>query len=479
MNLMLRGSNSRAALQSDPVRYLFCDERREWKAGAIELVRKRTRTFHNAIEISIGTAGNDGDELHRDFMEGNQVHFHFACRKCGASQPFRFGRRRSILFDKPRDRGGLVWPKNSETQPGGKWNLEAVRRATRLECEQCGELYATSDKLALLGTLAPVEYNPAGPRGLRTFHWNALQMPWSDCAFGEVAAEFLQANAQAKKGNLIPLIEFVTETLGEPWSEALFFAPEELSISQTDFVLHGAEVAPGKFWEKEHTRFMSVDVQLDHFWIVCRAFTPSGESRLVRASRLDTWADVRDHQKALAVQPQRTLVDRRYRTDEVDDHCALYGWQGMLGSPKTGYAHYNARTRKKTVLPYSTVTQGKPRVYVIEGKQSIRRPRWFFWSNKPIKDQLGRMQQGKGLYFGIPGDAPEFYLDQMNGERLREKRLPNGATVFEWVEVGRQGCHCRDCEGMILTCAIADGLIPHGIVAEEQAEESNFIPADT
>jgi hypothetical protein len=476
MNLMLRGSNSRPGLQSDPVRYLFCDERREWRPGAIELVRKRTRTFHNAIEISIGTAGADGDELHRDFLEGSQTHFHFRCLTCKRSQPFRFGRRRTILFDKPRDRGGLTWPTNEETKPRGLWDFEAVRRQTRLECEECGRLYDDSEKMDLLETTHPVSYNPKAPRPLASYHWNALAMPWTDCDWGNVAVEFLKAQQQAKRGNMIPLAEFAQETLGEPWAEAIFFHQETATVLGAAYKLNGTDTRPGQFWPKERTRFLAVDVQLDHFWAVARAFAPDGESRLLWAGRLDTWADVRDRQKALSIEDTRLIVDRRYRTDEADDHCALYGWQGMIGSNKTGFSHYNARLRRKIVLPYSTVTHGKPRQFVIEGKPAVRRPRWFAWANKPIKDQLGRLQAGKGIYWGLPADAPEEYLEQLNGERLREKKMPNGATVYEWIETGRQGCHCRDAEGMILTCAIADGLMPHGLL-DLEAPETNATAA--
>lgn len=467
MNLMLRGSNSRLSLQSDPVRYIFCDERREWRPGAIELVRKRTLTFHNAIEISIGTAGNDGDELHRDFFEGSQTHFHFRCLTCKRSQPFRFGRRRSILFDKPRDRGGVHWPTNEETKPRGLWDFEEVRRQTRFECEECGRLYEDSEKMNLLETLHPVSYNPKAPREAASFHWSALAMPWTACSFGAIAVEFLKGQQQAKRGNMIPLKEFVQETLGEPWSEPLFFIQETVTVQGAAYKLNGTDTRPGIFWPKERTRFMAADVQFDHFWVVCRAFAPDGESRLVWAGRLESWADIRNRQKALAVEDSRVIVDRRYRTDEADDHCALYGWQGMIGSPKTGFTHYNARLRRKIILPYSTVVHGKPRNFVIEGKPQTRRPRWFSWATKAIKDHLGRLQAGKGIYWGLPADAPEEYIEQLNGERLREKIKPNGSTVHEWIETGRQGCHLRDCEGMILTCAIADGLMPHGLLAED------------
>ena len=69
MNLMMRGSNSRAGIQSAQVQRVFCDERLEWNHGTIDVLRKRLRTYHNSIEIGFGTAGREGDELHSDWLE--------------------------------------------------------------------------------------------------------------------------------------------------------------------------------------------------------------------------------------------------------------------------------------------------------------------------------------------------------------------------------------------------------------------------
>lgn len=121
MNRMMRGSISRSGLQSDPVRRMFCGEGREWKHGAIDLLRKRLRAYHNSIEISLGTAGREGDELHSDWLEGSRTEAHWWCPACQHSQPFRFSTRETILFPANLIRGGVSRPRL----------IDRTRRASR------------------------------------------------------------------------------------------------------------------------------------------------------------------------------------------------------------------------------------------------------------------------------------------------------------------------------------------------------------
>lgn len=458
MNLMLRGSNSRAGLQSDPIRRIFCDERREWRQGAIDLLRKRMRTYHNSIEISLGTAGKEHDELHTDYLEGSRTEAHWCCPACALSQPFRFSRRESVLHPSKLERGGLVWESNETTKPAGKWNYTEVAKAVRMECAGCGAQYPNTDKFRIIQTIHPVEYNPDAPRGIRSFHWNALAMPWTSCDWGDIAVEFLKATAQARRGNVEPLIAFVTETLGEPWEESTFFPQEASTVKLSDYTTGNISTAKGEFWDKEDTRFMAIDVQLDHFWFVVRAFTRDGASRLVACGRLETFADVRSTQVALQVEDHRTVIDRRYRTDEVDEHCALFGWLGMIGDnrKRDGFPRFDPTTRRKIILPYSTTSYTKPFAFERGGEKVVTRGKWLAWAGKPIKDRLQRLFTGRGIYWGFPDDVSQKWRDQMNGERLKEVTKPDGRVAWEWKEVGRAGTHMRDCECMILVCALID-----------------------
>lgn len=54
-------SGSRARLQSKPIRWLFCDEVRNYPPGRLEMVLKRTRSFWNSRRFLISTPGTKGD----------------------------------------------------------------------------------------------------------------------------------------------------------------------------------------------------------------------------------------------------------------------------------------------------------------------------------------------------------------------------------------------------------------------------------
>jgi hypothetical protein len=209
MNLLLRGSNSRIGLQSDPVRRIICDERREWKEGAIDLVRERMKTFHNALEISMGTAGEENDQLHRDYLDGSQTVFVWSCLHCGKEQPFRWSTKSTPIWPEVK-RGGIVWETSTQTKPGGVWDYDEVRKTVGYQCCECGFVYRDAQKHALLKTLTMQHGNPDALPEYPSFHWNELYMPWSRSACNDLVVKFLNAKSAMKRGDIAPLQTFIT-----------------------------------------------------------------------------------------------------------------------------------------------------------------------------------------------------------------------------------------------------------------------------
>jgi hypothetical protein len=60
-------SGSKARLQSKPIRWLFCDEVRNYPPGRLEMVLKRTRSFWNSRRFLISTPGTKGDAMDTAF----------------------------------------------------------------------------------------------------------------------------------------------------------------------------------------------------------------------------------------------------------------------------------------------------------------------------------------------------------------------------------------------------------------------------
>jgi phage terminase large subunit GpA-like protein len=473
MNLMLRGSNSRAKLQSDPVRRLFCDERREWAPGAIDLLRKRTRTFHNFLELSFGTAGRKDDELHCDFKEGCQTIAHFNCKACGHSQPFRFGRNPTSVFVKARDRGGVVWEVNETTRPNGVWNYEAVAKTVRYECEQCGYKHVTADKVDMLKTIHPVDYNPTAPQEFQSFHWNALAMLWESCSFENLALEFLKATEAAKNRdnpNLEPLKAFVTETLGEPW-EDLLGVIEDFGFLED----RRSDYSYGDAWAEEVTRFMSADKQEkggEHYWYVVRSFGRGGKSRLFSYGRCNSFAELEETRKQYGVKIQNAMIDSGFKASLVYRFCAGTGWKAFKGDDAEHYLHRVHDPKNPLIQRIVRRIWSKSDVDPLFGTLKAGRVKHiplFRFSNPSTKDLLANYTMGIVGDWTLPHHVSKEYLKQLSAEARIERTDARGRIQFQWHQL-RPDNHLLDCELMILVAAVINGLVVLPDQAHIQAE---------
>jgi len=457
MNLLLRGSQSRAKLQSDPVKRLICDERREWKKGSIDLVRKRTRTFNDFQEISVGTAGVDGDELHCDWKEGSQTMPHFRCLKCGHSQPLRFGKEPTALFPTARTKGGMVWEENDTTKPGGVWNYAEMRKTVRFECEQCGHHHSNDDKIALLETLHPVDYNPAAPPEKKSLHWNALPFLWESCDWGAIAEEFIRAVSAARHGNLEPLKTFVTETLGEPWADRLGVIEDfgflEARKQDYDF---------DEPWAQERVRFMAADRQEsggEHYWWVIRAFGDFGKSRLISYGRAANTTELEGIRQKYVVKINNSMIDSGWKASEVYRFCVSTGWKPFKGEPNAEYFLYKLKTGPSS---YKTIRRLWERSFVdpFMGKRGPRmKPIPLFRHvGDGTKDLLAEFMTGLVGEWSLPRHVGRDYLKQLSAERRIEETDTRGRVKRIWKRVSKEN-HLFDCELIIIVAAVITKLI--------------------
>lgn len=454
MSLMLRGSNSRAKLQSDPVRRIYCDERREWRPGAIDLLRKRLRTFHNSIEISAGTAGKVGDELHIDWKEGTQTRFHWNCPHCQHSQPFRFGRKESPIWTKAREKGGLIWDTNPTTKPDGEWNFDAVKQTVRYECQNCGATFRNADKPDLLASLHPVDYNKSAPEGYHSFHWSALYMLWSDCDWAKLVVEFLKAEQALRRGNPEPMKAFITETLGEPWEER-GERPKESELKKQCGRHFGEAYDRGQRWTGENIgTVITADVQGARGgyvkWI-CRQWRPNGNSKLVDYGICLSFEDLRDMQLN-RFKPSSVFIDCGFRTQDVYAACLRFGWTPLRGSDHEAFVN---QVEGKTERRAWRLSEVDPGIGTAQAGR-IALP-CIFWSNPTFKDRLLLyVAVGAGPLWMLPDDIGQDYLSELQANERRESRDARGVVRWQWFKTGADDW--LDCELMQLVVADAGGL---------------------
>jgi hypothetical protein len=457
MTLHLRGSNSKAKLQSSPVGRIICDERREWRPGSIQTIRKRTMTFAECQEISMGVAGEKNGELHIDWLEGSQTFIHWRCLKCGHGQPWRFGRKPSILFPEMRTRGGIVWPTDDRTKPDGRWELEAVEKLARYECENCGELYESKDKGKMLATTYENHRNERALPAHFSMHRTALMMPWESCGFGQIAVRFLKAMSSMKVGDLEPLRTFVTEDLGEP-----FEPPQDLK-QKGQLLDRIGDYSMGQCWwekpdpklsifvpgawtlEKGTALILTFDRQLMYLRYVLRQWRSHGESRLIDVGKVASLDDLRAKQLSLKIRDQCVWGDDA-GPGVADFRQTALRWQwNVIKGEDSEYFTITRRDKgvDKSFRQGWRETSFDPGIGTTREGRAVMRA--FLWSNPWYKDKLYFLFiPGRGPLWEIPKDCPADYHAEMNANEWREKENAAGQIEGYFHEAGAD--HAADCE---------------------------------
>jgi len=455
MTILLRGSNSKSKLQSTPVRWLVLDEVRNYALGALDLVLKRVRSYWNSRIVRISTADQVNDAMHQAYLEGSQTNFHFTCPHCKHSQPFRFSRKTSVLYPEERQRGGLIWETNEDTKPGGVWSWKKVVKTVRFECEECaGEIWE-KDRDDLADTIHPVDYNQDPEPGHRSYHWNALIVPWIPWA--DIVVEFLKAIDAMKRGSIEQLKAFITESLGEP-----FELTGERPIESEIYARHrgrtyGEPYVRGEYWnetKEQIVRVLTADVQGSkggHIKWAIRQWCQTYDSRLVNYGIALDFDELREIQKDTE---SLVCIDSAFRTSEVYQACLRFNWIPLRGSDQEVFFHRNKKGevfRRPWKIGKIDPMMGK------EGAGGYSLP-LLTWSNPAYKDRLGLViMPGAGPTWQIPEDTGPDYLDELTNNERRQKRTSANATKYYWHKIGIDDWH--DCELMQIAVMDSSGIV--------------------
>ncbi len=190
-HITMTGANSPTGLASRPIRIVCCDEvsRYPQSAGAegdpVNLIRKRTTTFHNRKIVLTSTPTLKGAcRIEQEFSVSDRRYYEVPCPHCQHEQRLKWA--------------NVQWP---EGKP-----QEAV-----MVCTKCGGVIEDKHKPKMIKNGKWVAELPGGK--IAGFHLNELYSPWR--TFADVAEDF----AEAKK-NPETLKTWVNTSLGETWEEA-------------------------------------------------------------------------------------------------------------------------------------------------------------------------------------------------------------------------------------------------------------------
>ena len=434
MTLWLLGAYNKTNLQRRSIRWLFGDETWRWPVGHMAEAEARTTAFGwlgKCVFMSQG--GEENDDTHRKFETTDMREWHFKCPKCQKYIPYKWE--------------NVEWDDDCKDE-NGEYDFSKINHSTALKCPECGEYFEDSDRMRRIlnrdGKF--IALNPNASKENVGFHWNALaSMSW-----GKLAELYLRAKIAARKGDSSLLQQFYQKRLALAWRE--FAEDYRLEIAsgsynsgdvwddEAGFNKLGEIIAP-PFAENEviaPLRIMSVDVQMNCFYLVVRAWSINGSSRLLWHEKVLTWEDIEEIQKRFRILDNLVFVDAGYNSFEVYKHCGERHWIALMGDNRTNFFH--KLPNDKTVLRfYSPVKHIFISRYV--------KCRMHFWSNLNVKDTLARIRRNQnpadGATWEVPTDISEDYLKQMESEH----RIKKGNSWI-WEQIGNRPNHYLDCEAM-------------------------------
>lgn len=457
------GAGSPSKLQSKPIRYLILDEVRNYPPGALEMALKRTRTYWNCKRVIISTPDHCDDHVHRAYKKGDQRKWFFPCPNpnCGQFQTLDW---KQMKWGDPND------PTHAAFKRGPVWDYDALAPTIRYQCCACGHDIADThfNRKHIINTGKWVRTNPTAPRHYVSFTWSALLPTW--VTWRSLVEEFIDAQAALRTGDHQPLKAFINESLGEPWEDRLKEFSDFGFLEQTK-----RAYSLGDDWIYEKVRFLSIDVQKDHYRYVSRAFGIEGGrlvSRLIEYGRCNTELEIEDLRARLNVAHKNVMIDSGHEAPRIYRMCARYGWKAFKGTDTAYFPAVDPNTQKRVRRLWS-VTHADPAMGTV--MQGRVKPVKLFLTAKPgVQDMFAEWMMGMGIEWTLPEDVGEDYLKEVTASKRVERTDPKGHVSYHWVQV-RKDNHYEDCETQIVVAALASGILK--LAARTTTAPEAMVPA--
>ena len=451
--IIVAGSGSSTNVRSDPIPNIIIDEADlcfEENADILQEARQRTGSFLRSKIILLGTPGDAGEGIDAEFNRSDRRRFHVPC-----PHP-QCGRYQELVFRQ------VKWVGGTAADP------TEVEATAYYECEACGMPIRNHHKPEMLrrgvwvreGQSVQVDADGAvrlvgdvRPSSHHGYCLSSLYSPFK--TFGWVARDFVEA-----KG--FPGRVWFNGKLAQAWSPRGESVEVEtlakLCLSPT-----AGGYAMGTIPDDVLALTMSVDVQLDHCWVLVEGWTEEGvDCYTIWAERVESptgsglWqldaVRTRPWPRAStgeAMMISATFIDSGYRTAEVLGHCRdrlgrhVYP---VLGKDVLSRPHRASIVDK---MPSGAVIAGA--LYRLE----VNNGHWTqaIWGQFQNALRVVRgetielppdLARPPGRRF-LPGDLPKWALEHLTSEQAITKRKA-GQLVVHWTKrPGREDNHLLDC----------------------------------
>ena len=446
--LTVNGANMNN-LQRVSVRLKFNSEVWLWKQGLLAHARGRVSAFEkagNSKVINESQGGNAGDDFDLAWQAGDQQVWSVRCFGCGQLQPLEFA---GAMVAEPSKRAGVIWEEDAR-RADGSWNIGRAVETCRWRCRACGHEHDDTARTRARWNAEGdyVAQRPDAPAHVRSFRWEGLVAR----DMGALVAQFLEARKAQKAGVIQAMQDFMRQRRALPWKDE--DAGGTVTLSRAGYLL--ADPALTSPLPNESKRFITVDRQRDHFWMVARAWMRDGSSRLLYRSRVATPEQIEEVRERFRVEQQLVFEDTGYFPEGGYSDCVRFGWSALKGSGDNSYPKEIRGRKVRRLWSDASLIQHQGKMIPL-----------FHWCSDPIKDVLHRLRTGHGAKWEAADDAGEEYERQMNGERKKERvNKTTGRPEWRWFRTHAN--HYWDCEAMQVAAAMMLSILIQPDPTEEE-----------
>lgn len=316
---------SRSAFKSDGYALVLADEVSTYPSFSADMLRSRVAAypFPHIIYISslcpTRTGATDTDPIFMLWERGDKREWVMK-DPAGNGNEFRFEMG-------TKDGAGLHWSSDAKREDE-TWDLEKVRKTAHYVTPS-GAIIEEKDRLKILktGHWSPTATDTAAPK-TRSYRMNMFLSPFELGTFGNIAVEFLKA----KENGSNALKTFVYEYLAEPFYQQKQATNDDTLFERCENYMVGESGKTILQQDKKGTVFLTVDVQKNHFWWVCREWWSNGDSALIDYGYAVTFEDLENIANQYGV--TRVGIDCGYaeRAVEVYEYAEQYKALPLRGS---------------------------------------------------------------------------------------------------------------------------------------------------
>jgi phage terminase large subunit GpA-like protein len=431
--LILTGAGSPSKVSGKPIRYLFLDEEKDMRKGAVAKALKRVRSKWDSKVWRMSTPRREDDSIDRAFLEADQRFWHVSCPDCGEAHPLDWD---SMHYEAAGLSIKDIWYECPEPACDHKWRD------------------VPQDRQWLNSRGIWIPHNTEADPGERSWTWNAILPVW--VSWRDIVLEWIKACAAFEIGDKEPLAVFWNETACRPGNWRDTKAEKQLIRLSGTYSVKDYE-AKGDRIDNEFIRFATIDRGKGHYWLLVRAWRADGSSRLLCYESIGTYEKLRETLSRYDVRPHCVFCDAGYEKSDVLKECCENGWIAIHGLPNVDSFIHKVRNQLGKIVREERKLFSQFEFYSIgKGLPTVR---LVNLASNRLKDITAFLRSGQGRPWEVPGDIGGIYLNQLTREAREETRnARTGAVQMAWQQ-GVKGNHSWDCEVYQTAAALMAGIL--------------------